>query len=123
MPALRERYAAADPRFELMRELALVLNQKRIQRGAIDFDMPEPLIEFDEFGEMTGVSAQPAQHRAPADRRVHAVGERSRGVAPGAGRHPVDLPHSREARSEARDGIRRDRHAFRLFARASARCR
>jgi ribonuclease R len=62
-------------RFELMRELALVLNQKRIQRGAIDFDMPEPLIEFDEFGEMAGRHAQPAQHRAPADRGVHALGE------------------------------------------------
>ncbi|MGD0131671.1 MAG: VacB/RNase II family 3'-5' exoribonuclease [Bryobacteraceae bacterium] len=57
--ALRERYAPLIPRFELMRELALVLNQKRIRRGAIDFDMPEPLIEFDEFGEMAGVSRSP----------------------------------------------------------------
>jgi len=56
---LRERYAPLIPRFELMRELALVLNQKRIRRGAIDFDMPEPLIEFDEFGEMAGVSRSP----------------------------------------------------------------
>ena len=62
-------------RFELMRELALVLNRKRIQRGAIDFDMPEPLIEFDEFGEMTGGDPQPAQHRASTDRRVHAGGQ------------------------------------------------
>jgi ribonuclease R len=54
-PALRERYARLVPRFELMQELALILNKKRVQRGAIDFDMPEPLIEFDEFGEMTGV--------------------------------------------------------------------
>src|ERR1700676_39624 len=42
-----------------MRELALVLNQKRLRRGAIDFDMPEPLIEFDEFGEMAGVTRSP----------------------------------------------------------------
>jgi len=42
-----------------MRELALVLNRKRVQRGAIDFDMPEPLIEFDEFGEMVGVKRSP----------------------------------------------------------------
>src|ERR1700676_69383 len=42
-----------------MRELALILNRKRVQRGAIDFDMPEPLIEFDEFGEMTGVKRSP----------------------------------------------------------------
>jgi ribonuclease R len=56
---LRERYARLIDRFELMRELALVLNQKRIRRGAIDFDMPEPLIEFDEFGEMAGVTRSP----------------------------------------------------------------
>ena len=53
--ALRERYAPLVERFELMRELALILNRKRAQRGSIDFDMPEPLIEFDEFGQMTGV--------------------------------------------------------------------
>ena len=57
--ALRERYSRLIDRFELMRELALVLNQKRIRRGAIDFDMPEPLIEFDEFGEMAGVTRSP----------------------------------------------------------------
>jgi ribonuclease R len=58
-PSLRERYARLVPRFELMQELALILNKKRVQRGAIDFDMPEPLIEFDEFGEMTGVKRSP----------------------------------------------------------------
>jgi ribonuclease R len=52
---LRERYAPLVERFELMRELALVLNRKRVKRGSIDFDLPEPLIEFDEFGAMTGV--------------------------------------------------------------------
>lgn len=57
--ALRERYARLVERFELMRELALVLNQKRIRRGSIDFDMPEPLIQFDEFGEMAGVTRSP----------------------------------------------------------------
>lgn len=57
--ALRERYKPLVGRFELMKELALVLNRKRIKRGSIDFDMPEPLIEFDEFGEMTGVKRSP----------------------------------------------------------------
>jgi ribonuclease R len=56
---LRERYARLVPRFELMRELALVLNRKRVKRGSIDFDLPEPLLEFDEFGEMTGVTRSP----------------------------------------------------------------
>jgi ribonuclease R len=58
-PILRQRYSRLVPRFELMQELALILNKKRVQRGAIDFDMPEPLIEFDEVGEMTGVKRSP----------------------------------------------------------------
>jgi len=57
--ALRTRYAPLVSRFELMRELALILNRKRVRRGSIDFDLPEPLIEFDEFGEMTGVIRAP----------------------------------------------------------------
>ena len=56
---LRERYQPLVPRFELMRELALVLNRKRVRRGSIDFDLPEPLIEFDEWGAMTGVTRAP----------------------------------------------------------------
>ena len=54
--ALRERYAPLLERFELMKELALVLNRMRSRRGSIDFDLPEPIIEFDQFGEMVGVS-------------------------------------------------------------------
>ena len=54
-----ERYQKLIPRFEQMRELALLLNKKRQKRGSIDFDLPEPLIEFDEFGEMTGVTRAP----------------------------------------------------------------
>jgi ribonuclease R len=57
--ALRERYQPLVARFELMRELALVLNRKRVRRGSIDFDLPEPLIEFDEWGAMTGVTRAP----------------------------------------------------------------
>jgi ribonuclease R len=57
--ALRDRYQPLIARFELMRELALVLNRKRVRRGSIDFDLPEPLIEFDEWGAMTGVTRAP----------------------------------------------------------------
>jgi ribonuclease R len=56
---LRERYAALVERFEHMRTLAAILNRKRIRRGSIDFDLPEPLLEFDEFGEMIGVTRAP----------------------------------------------------------------
>jgi ribonuclease R len=45
--------------FALMHELALVLNRKRVRRGSIDFDLPEPLIEFDQWGAMTGVTRAP----------------------------------------------------------------
>ena len=57
--ALRERYARLIHRFEMMRDLALILNRKRVRRGSIDFDLPEPLLEFDEFGEMSGVTHAP----------------------------------------------------------------
>lgn len=53
---LRQRYALLVEKFELMRELALILNRKRVRRGSIDFDLPEPVIEFDEQGLMQGVS-------------------------------------------------------------------
>ncbi len=58
-PEMRERYAALAPHFARMQELALLLNRKRQKRGSIDFDLPEPLIEFDAFGEMTGVIRAP----------------------------------------------------------------
>jgi ribonuclease R len=58
-PGMRERYAPLVARFQLMQELALILNRKRAQRGSMDFDMPEPLIEFDEFGQMVGVIRAP----------------------------------------------------------------
>jgi ribonuclease R len=54
--ALRERYAPLVATFELMRDLALILNRKRHRRGSIDFDLPEPVIEFDEFGLMKSIS-------------------------------------------------------------------
>jgi ribonuclease R len=58
-PGQRERYANLAGRFETMRELALILNRKRVRRGSIDFDLPEPLIEFDQWGEMTGIKRAP----------------------------------------------------------------
>lgn len=52
----RSRYANLVESFELMRELAMILNRKRERRGSIDFDLPEPVIEFDEFGLMKSIS-------------------------------------------------------------------
>jgi ribonuclease R len=50
------RYLPLVPQFELMRELAMILNRKRERRGSIDFDLPEPVIEFDEFGLMRSIT-------------------------------------------------------------------
>ena len=58
-PAQRERYAPLVERFETMRELAEILQRKRYKRGSIDFDLPEPLIEFDETGVMTAIGRSP----------------------------------------------------------------
>ncbi|MBV9083161.1 MAG: VacB/RNase II family 3'-5' exoribonuclease [Acidobacteriaceae bacterium] len=55
-PAMREHYRKLVDRFELMRELALILNRKRVKRGSIDFDMPETNIELDLSGQMVGVT-------------------------------------------------------------------
>jgi ribonuclease R len=54
--AERERYAPLVTTFELMRDLAQVLHRKRERRGSIDFDLPEPVIEFDEFGLMKSIT-------------------------------------------------------------------
>jgi len=54
--AARERYAPLVGTFELMRDLALILKRKREKRGSIDFDLPEAVIEFDEFGLMKSIS-------------------------------------------------------------------
>jgi ribonuclease R len=52
----RREYAAQVEHFERMRDLAMILNRKRKRRGSIDFDLPEPVIEFDEFGMMKSIT-------------------------------------------------------------------
>jgi ribonuclease R len=46
----------AQERFERMKKLAVLMNKRREERGSIDFDLPEPVIEFDEQGQMRGVT-------------------------------------------------------------------
>jgi len=55
-PATVERYAPLVAGFKRMAELAQILNQKRRKRGSIDFDLPEPVIEFDELGMMKSIT-------------------------------------------------------------------
>ncbi len=53
---MTERYAALVERFREMKELALLLNARRTEHGSIDFDLPEPVIEFDEEQRMTNIT-------------------------------------------------------------------
>ena len=52
----RRQYADQVEHFERMRDLAMILNRKRKRRGSIDFDLPEPVIEFDELGMMKSIT-------------------------------------------------------------------
>ncbi|SEB84864.1 ribonuclease R family protein [Terriglobus roseus] len=52
---VRKLYEPFLPQFERMFELAQILNGKRVRRGSIDFDLPEPVIDFDDLGAMKGV--------------------------------------------------------------------
>ncbi len=51
----RAEFAALVPELERLHALARLLNTQREQRGSIDFDLPEPIIQFDEHGQMRGV--------------------------------------------------------------------
>jgi ribonuclease R len=55
----RDRYAELIPLFENMKELCLILSQKRYRRGAVDFDLPEADIQFDKNGKV--ISVLPAE--------------------------------------------------------------
>jgi len=55
-PVACQRYAFLVPEFKRMEELARLLARRREERGSIDFDLPEPEIEFDEHGRMTGIT-------------------------------------------------------------------
>jgi len=50
------RYAQLVHRFQDMKTLALLLNARRNERGSIDFDLPEPVIEFDAEQRMTNIT-------------------------------------------------------------------
>jgi ribonuclease R len=55
----RERVGVEYPdlpaAFDAMLDLALRLNAKRVRRGSIDFDLPEPIVEFDPDGNMKAI--------------------------------------------------------------------
>ncbi len=52
---LNERYAELRELFHTMEELARILIKMRERRGAIDFNLPESIFEFDDEGRVAGV--------------------------------------------------------------------
>src|SRR5438477_2956560 len=50
------RYALLAPHFQNMKKLALLLSARRNEHGSIDFDLPEPVIEFDEQQRMISIT-------------------------------------------------------------------
>ena len=55
-PEAVARYAHLAGEFRVMRDLALILNARRARLGSIDFDLPEPVIQFDDAGQMIGIT-------------------------------------------------------------------
>src|ERR1700691_5544923 len=54
-PEMSARYAPLVQDFRRMKDSALLLNRRRNARGCIDFDLPEPVIEFDNDGRMLSI--------------------------------------------------------------------
>jgi ribonuclease R len=54
-PEMSERYAHVAHHFRAMKELAHLLNSRREENGSIDFDLPEPVIEFNEKQQMVSI--------------------------------------------------------------------
>ncbi len=58
-PATRERFAHAVKTVEVSRDLALVLNRARKERGSLDFDLPEPELQLNPLGVVENITSTP----------------------------------------------------------------
>jgi ribonuclease R len=54
-PEMSARYTHMNHHFRAMKDLAQLLNSRRSENGSIDFDLPEPVIEFDDQQHMTNI--------------------------------------------------------------------
>jgi ribonuclease R len=54
-PEMSARYTHMNHHFRAMKDLAQLLNSRRSENGSIDFDLPEPVIEFDDQQQMTNI--------------------------------------------------------------------
>ena len=55
-PEMSQRYAHMAQHFQNMKEFAQLLNARRNENGSIDFDLPEPVIQFDDKQQMTSIT-------------------------------------------------------------------
>jgi ribonuclease R len=53
--ALAARYASILPEIRKIDRLARILQRKREESGAIDFDLPEPILMYNDAGDVTGI--------------------------------------------------------------------
>ncbi len=53
---LERRYAHVVPHIRTIARLAEIIRTRRQQRGAIDFDLPEPILTYDAQGEVSGIT-------------------------------------------------------------------
>jgi ribonuclease R len=53
---LERRFAHVVSQIRAIARLAEIIQKRRQQRGAIDFDLPEPMLTYDEVGDVTGIT-------------------------------------------------------------------
>lgn len=49
-----------------MRELALIFRKRRKKHSALELDMPEPVLEYDDAGKVTGAPTLRGQRHQPS---------------------------------------------------------
>lgn len=53
---LERRYSHVAPHIRSIARLAEIVQKRRQQRGAIDFDLPEPILTYNEQGDVSGIT-------------------------------------------------------------------
>ena len=104
-----QRYS---PMLEVLHECAMLLRNRRMKRGSLDFDLPEPYVDIDpQSGEpQNGRALAERPGRAPrlsARRRDDAARQRNGRRGSGAAQDAGHLPRARLARREPPRTVRR----------------
>src|SRR5437867_2331909 len=55
-PSLEEQCAHVVPQLRTLQRLAKIIQERRRQRGVIDFDLPEPILTYNERGDLAGIA-------------------------------------------------------------------